>query len=216
MFRQLRKYRIISSAEHIDIDEALHIAEALAEAGLPVMEIAYKNHQDALIIRAVLERFPEFIIGAGGILNADLLMRACEVGACFASSPGVKVEIIQEALKHNIEYAAGVCTPTDIETAITSGITNLKFFPAQFFGGAPLLVELLKPFAHLNLDVIAKGGITEEVLRDYLRVPQVAAVSCPWIVKDVDVQYKNWAKITEAAIKVRELTQEKETVYFRK
>jgi len=214
MFTRLRDYRIIPTVDNVEVSEALNIAEALVEADLPVMEIVYRNHDDAKKIRVILEEFPEFIIGAGGILNSDLLLRACDAGARFVTSPGVNSLTINEAKKHNVSYASGICTPTDVESALAEGITNLLFFPAQYFGGAAMLKELVEPFAHLNIDVVAKGGITEQNIHEYLRVPEIAAVYCPWIIEEDSVQYKNWGRITEMAQNTVKLCTEKQPVYF--
>lgn len=214
MFTRLRSYRIIPSVENIDPDEAVKIADALVEAELPALEIMYRNHTDAKVIRAILERHPDFLIGVGGILNADLVLRAFDANARFMTSPGYNLAAIEEAQKHNLEYASGVCTPTDVINTITSGVLDMHFFPAQFFGGAAMLSELLGPFSHLNINVIAKGGITVDNMHEYLRLSSVAAIVCPWIVDEDAIQYKNWESITANAVRARELSTEKQTVYF--
>ena len=212
MFTRLRGYRIIPSVDSINAEEAVKIADALVEAELPVLEIMYRSHRDALVIRAILERHPNFIIGVGGILNADLVLRAADANACFLTSPGYNLAAINEAKQNGIAFASGVCTPTDVGNTITAGILDMHFFPAQYFGGAAMLSELLGPFSHLNVNVVAKGGITVDNMHEYLRLSSVAAIVCPWIVGDV--QYKNWDSITENAINARKLSTEKQTVYF--
>jgi len=200
--------------ENIDPEEGVKVADALVEADLPVLEIMYRNHTDAKVIRAILERHPDFLIGVGGILNADLVLRAFDANARFMTAPGFNLAAIEEAKKHSLVYASGVCTPTDVVNTITSGVLDMHFFPAQFFGGAAMLSELLAPFSHLNINVVAKGGITVDNMHEYLRMSSVAAIVCPWIVDEDTVQYKNWSVITDNAIKARESSTEKQTVYF--
>ena len=216
MFTRLRDYRIIPSIDSLSVDEAVHVADALVEAGLPVLEILYRNHSDAQVVRAILERHPDFIIGVGGVLNADLVLRAADAKVRFMTSPGYNAEILEEAKKHSNYFAGGVCTPSDVMATISAGITNLNFFPAQYFGGAAMLSELLGPFSHLNIHVVAKGGITVDNMHEYLRLSSISAIVCPWIVNEEAVQYKQWGIIKQLAIKARALSTEKQTVYFSK
>ena len=216
MFTQLRGYRIIPTVENIDESTGLKIADALVEAGLPVLEVMYKSHDDAKVVRAIQQKYPNFIIGVGGILNTDLVLRAYDANAKFMTSPGFNAPAIKEALERNLEYAAGVCTPTDVMNTIMAGMTNLHFFPAQFMGGAEMLAELLKPFQHLNINVIVEGGVSEENMHSYLQMNSVVAVVCPWIVSEEDVEYRRWEQITEKAKKAKEFSTAKKVVYFNK
>jgi len=214
MFTRLRDYRIIPSIDSLSVDEAIHVSDALVEAGLPVLEILYRNHSDAQVIRAILDRHPDFVIGVGGVLNADLVLRASDAKVRFMTSPGYNQSILEEARQHSNYFAGGVCTPSDVMATISAGITNLNFFPAQYFGGAAMLGELLGPFSHLNINVIAKGGITIDNMHEYLRLSSVSAIVCPWIVNEEAVQYKQWEIIKQLAIKALALSSEKQTVYF--
>lgn len=213
MFTRLRGYKIIPSIDNIDPDEAILIADALVEAELPVLEITYKNHSDAKVIRAILDRHPDFIIGAGGILNSDLVLRAADNKPKFMTSPGYNIDAIEEAKRYGIDYACGVCTPTDVINSITAGVIDMLFFPAQYFGGAPMLEELMHPFSHLNINILVKGGITMENIHKYLLIDTVAGIICPWIITDDIVQYKRWELITENASKALEYSK-KQTVYL--
>lgn len=214
MFKRLRDYRLIPSVEHVEEKDALNIAGALVDAGLPVLELQYRNHGDARVIRAILKEYPDFLIGVGGILNGDLVMRSCEAGARFLTSPGVDPDIIAESEKHGCDFAPGFCTPTELMAALVAGMTNLMFFPAGYFGGPQMVDELLEPFEHLNLEVIVKGGITKENVGNYLRIPAVAAVSCPWIIEDGVVQDGRWSEIRKQAEEAVALCDMKKTIYF--
>ena len=214
MFTHLRDYRIIPTIENIEVDEAVRVAEALMAAELPVLEIMYKNQSDAQSIRAILDIYPDFVIGVGGILNADLVLRSADAKPKFMTSPGFSSTSIEESKKHDVDYASGMCTPTDVMNSITAGVTDMLFFPAEYFGGVAMLEELIRPFSHLNVNVVVKGGVTVNNMHEYLKLPTVAGIVCPWIVDENSVQYKKWDTITENAIKARELCKEKQTVYF--
>lgn len=216
MFSRLREYRVIPTAADLDETTAIDLADALHSAGLPVLMLQYKNHNDAIVIRKILEKYPDFIIGVNGILNADLVMRAYDANAKFMLSPGVCEGVIKEAKERNLELASGVCTPTEIMRTLYLGMTDIHFFPAQFIGGAPMLEDILKPFEHLKLNVIVNGGITEDCLKEYLALESVAAIVTPWIVTENDIEYKQWGDVHDKALKLKEMINNKRVIYFNK
>lgn len=209
MFSALCKFKVIPLVKVKDLspDDAIHIAEALIAGGLPVMELSFRRYSDSKAIRAISDKFPDFWIGAGGILSKDQLLRAVEAKAKFAMSPGVNPDTIREASRRNIIYAPGVCTPTDIEMIILNGSIDFQFFPAEPSGGIEMLKAIIEPFEHLPLEIYAKGGIPENKIKDYLKIPQVTAVGAEWIVDNAVIQNKEWSKITEAAQKARSIAQ---------
>jgi 2-dehydro-3-deoxyphosphogluconate aldolase/(4S)-4-hydroxy-2-oxoglutarate aldolase len=201
MFGMLGRYKIIPILKFKDIetDDALRACEALIAGGLPVMEINFRRHSDSKAIRSIAKEFPDFIIGAGSILNRDQLLRATDCKARFATAPGVSVETIQTANKKKIAFAPGAATPSDIENILLNGCVDFQFFPAEASGGAEYLKAILEPFEHLPIDVFPKGGITFEKVGEYLSVPQITAVTLDCILKNEFIENKQWDNITEAA-----------------
>jgi 2-dehydro-3-deoxyphosphogluconate aldolase/(4S)-4-hydroxy-2-oxoglutarate aldolase len=103
-------------------------------------------------------------------------------------------------------FAPGACTPSDIENILLNGSVDFQYFPAEQSGGVERLKAMIEPFDHLPLDIFVKGGITPEKMPEYLKIPQVAAVSVDWIVTPEYIQAKNWDKITELAIEAKKLS----------
>ncbi|OGV31258.1 MAG: hypothetical protein A2020_01390 [Lentisphaerae bacterium GWF2_45_14] len=205
MFSALCKFKVVPlvKVKDLDVEDALHIAEALSAGGLPVMELSFRRYSDSKAIRAISEKFPDFWIGAGGILSKDQLLRVVDAKAKFAMSPGVNPDTIREASRRNIIYAPGVCTPTDIEMIILNGSIDFQFFPAEQSGGIEMLKAIIEPFEHLPLEIYAKGSIPEDKITAYLKIPQVVAVGAEWIVDEATIRAKDWTKISESAKKAR-------------
>lgn len=201
MFKRLCEFRIVPQVNVTRINDGLRVAEALIKAKLPVMEIKFKKHSDSKIIKAIVKEFPDFWIGVGGILNRDLLLRAIDAHVKFALAPGVNVETIEEAFKQDIQFAPGICTPSDIENALLLGCVNFQFFPAEQSGGTAMLNALMEPFIHLGIQFVPNGGITLENMNDYLLIPQVAGVTAKWIADDEIINSKKWKTITDNAVK---------------
>ena len=65
-------------------------------------------------------------------------------------------------------------TPTEIMHAIDCGITTVKFFPADVYGGLSAIRALAAPFPQVRF--LPTGGIGFDNLRSYLSCDRIAAV----------------------------------------
>jgi 2-dehydro-3-deoxyphosphogluconate aldolase/(4S)-4-hydroxy-2-oxoglutarate aldolase len=74
----------------------------------------------------------------------------------------------------------GVCTPTEIEQALSHGVDVLKFFPAEAAGGVAFLRAVSAPYK--NVRFIPTGGVSASNLASYLALPQVLACGGSWMV----------------------------------
>jgi 2-dehydro-3-deoxyphosphogluconate aldolase/(4S)-4-hydroxy-2-oxoglutarate aldolase len=73
----------------------------------------------------------------------------------------------------------GVVSPTEIEFALSLGVSTLKFFPAEPMGGIATLKALAGPYSDVRF--IPTGGITPELLPNYLKLASVAACGGSWL-----------------------------------
>ena len=201
MFPQIRQFKVIPllKMKTLEVDDALHVAEALMNGGLPVLEVVFRRHTDSRAIREIATRFPNMMVGAGNILNREQLLRAVDAQAHFAMAPGVCVDTIKEGCARKLTFIPGASTMTDILTILKNGVTYFQFFPAETSGGHEHLRNILDPFEHLPVDVIARGGIAPEKMKFYLNLPQVAAVTVDWIVKPEYIAEKRWDLISNEA-----------------
>jgi 2-dehydro-3-deoxyphosphogluconate aldolase/(4S)-4-hydroxy-2-oxoglutarate aldolase len=201
MLAALAKYKIIPVLKIKDVstDSVLRICEALAEGGLPLMETAFRRHNDSQLLKAVKKEFPEFITGAGGIFNCEQLMRTVECGINFASAPGVCRATMECANKTRITFLPGAITPSDIQTILLNGYAEFQFFPAQASGGIDYMRAILEPFEHLPLDIFPKGNITLKQAKNYLELPHVTAVATEEILKPEYILAEKWDKVSDSA-----------------
>ncbi|MCF6176041.1 MAG: hypothetical protein L3J71_09775 [Victivallaceae bacterium] len=204
MFSCLGKDKFVPLLKVKDLheDDALRVVEALQNGGINIMELIFRRHSDSIAIRRIAKEFPEFIIGAGNILNGSQLIRAVDCKARFATAPGLSGETINIAKKHNIMFAPGVTTPTELERVLLSGCVDFQFFPAEQAGGVDYLRAIIEPFEHLPIEVFPKGGITADNAAEYLKLSYVSAVSLSGIVTESDIVTGNWQGITEAAKRI--------------
>src|SRR5690606_42163039 len=76
------------------VEHAVPLARALAEGGLPAIEITFRTSTALDAIRAVAAEVPESIVGAGTILDAKYYEEAPAAAFRFIFSPGVPTNIL--------------------------------------------------------------------------------------------------------------------------
>ena len=129
----------------------------------------------------MVEHYPDALIGAGTVINAQQCEDAISVGAKFIVSPGLSAEVNEVCVKHNVPYLPGVVTPTEIIAAISLGITTLKFFPASNYGGLKTIKSLCAAFPQVKF--MPTGGIDASNIMEYLEFNKIVACGGSWMMK---------------------------------
>lgn len=186
----------------IAIDEVAHaipLADALLEGGLGVAEITFRTKAAAEVIAILASERPELLTGAGTILTQEQAKGAADSGATFGLAPGFDPAIVAAAAQASLPFAPGIMTPSDISLAARAGCRLMKFFPAVPAGGPSMLKNINAPFAHLGLKFIPTGGVTLDTIKDWLALPEIAAVGGTWIAKSDDMRNGDWKGIADRA-----------------
>lgn len=176
-------------------EDALPVATAILDGGLPLMEIAFRTEAAAGAIRMIRQGLPQMNVGAGTILTKTQLYQAVDAGASFGLSPGLNPKIVTEAARLNFPFIPGVMTPSEIEIAHDLGCTILKLFPAEQVGGIAFLQSVQAPYAQLNVKFIPMGGVHLQNLQQYLRLKNVLAVGGSWLATVSLIKEKNFEAI---------------------
>lgn len=201
----LAKYRVVPVIAIEDAEAALPLADALLEGGLPLAEITFRTRAAAEVIRTLAEKRPELHVGAGTVLTHENVADAVEAGAGFGVAPGFNPETLEAAEDLLWPFIPGICTPSEIEAALSMNFNVLKFFPAGAMGGLTMLKALSAPYAHTGVRFMPTGGVTETNLSEYLAVPTVLACGGTWIASKVDIAEKNWTQITDRCRRIAEI-----------
>jgi len=164
------------------VEDAVPLAEALSEGGLPVMEITFRTDAAEGSIRAVSKAYPDVLTGAGTVITLDQVKRAHDAGAKYVVTPGISIPVIEYCCSNNIPVYPGACTPSEVIQVMEFGLDIVKFFPAAQYGGLSTVKALSAPFPTLKF--VPTGGVTESNLREYLAFPKVIACGGSWMVKD--------------------------------
>src|ERR1043166_5532422 len=111
IFRGVSLFPILSVERERD---AVPLARALFEGGLPVVEVTMRTAAAAAAIAAIRREFPQVVVGAGALLRAADVAMAIEAGAGFLVSPGMTAELAGAALAVELPYLPGVATPSEV------------------------------------------------------------------------------------------------------
>jgi 2-dehydro-3-deoxyphosphogluconate aldolase / (4S)-4-hydroxy-2-oxoglutarate aldolase len=177
--------------------DAVPLARALFEGGLPVIEIALRTPAATNAIAAIARELPQIVVGAGTLLRAADVSRAVQAGARFLVSPGMTPELAASALAAELPYLPGVATPSEIMMARALGICVMKLFPAEALGGIGFLRALAPVFP--GIAFCPTGGIDERGAGDYLALPNVPFVGGSWMAPREAILAGDWPRVRRLA-----------------
>ena len=164
-----------------DAKDALPLAKALIDGGLPVAEVTFRTAAAADSIRAISEAYPEMLVGAGTVTNLEQAKTAVAAGAKFLVTPGFSDEVTRYAVENEIPVFPGTCTPTEVMQAMGYGLKVVKFFPASQYGGLNTIKALAGPFPAMRF--MPTGGINAGNVKEYLADKHIIACGGSWMVK---------------------------------
>lgn len=180
-----------------DSGQAAHLARALFDGGLLVLEVTLRTPAALDAIGAMRDAVPDAIVGAGTVRTPADVTAALAAGARFGVSPGSSAAVLDAAEDAGLPMLPGVATPTEALVAAERGIAVLKFFPAETVGGVAALKAWAAPLAGLSF--CPTGGIGPANAPDYLALPNVLCVGGSWVAPREMVREGNWNAITDLA-----------------
>ena len=178
MFSAVRVLPVVVIKE---LDDTIPTLSALRDGGVPAAEITFRTACAADAIRIAAKEFPDMYIGAGTVINAEQAKKAIDAGATFIVSPGLSAEVAEVCKAENVPYYPGCATPTEIMQAISLGITTVKFFPANVYGGLNAIKALSAPFPQVKF--LPTGGVDLSNIRDFLAFEKIVAVGGSFMMK---------------------------------
>ena len=185
-----------------DVKDAVPLAEALVEGGLPCAEVTFRTEAAEESIRLMAEQFPDMLVGAGTVLTKEQV-DAAAAGAKFIVSPGFDPEIVDYCLKKEIPVYPGCVSPSEVAQAVKRGLKVVKFFPAEPAGGLPMIKAMAAPY--VGLKFMPTGGINAKNLEEYLSCDKIICCGGSWMVKGELVKAGEFDKIRELTAEARKL-----------
>ncbi|MGN0507004.1 MAG: bifunctional 4-hydroxy-2-oxoglutarate aldolase/2-dehydro-3-deoxy-phosphogluconate aldolase [Lachnospiraceae bacterium] len=190
---QFQKLGIIPVVKIDNAKDAVPLAKALCEGGLPVAEVTFRTDAAEEAIRLMSEAYPEMLVGAGTVLTTEQVDRAVAAGAKFIVSPGLNPRVVKHCQEKNVPITPGTSSPTDIEAALELGLDVVKFFPAEASGGLAKIKAMAAPYTKVKF--MPTGGINAKNLQSYLDFPKIVACGGSWMVSGDLINAGNFDEI---------------------
>lgn len=138
--------------------EAPQVGDAIVESGFWLLEVPLNSPQPLESIALLRRRFPDALVGAGTVLDAQQVREVHAAGGELIVAPNFNAEVLAEARRLGLVSLPGVMTPTEAFGALAAGATGLKLFPAEL--ASPAVVKALLAVLPAGTPLMPVGGIT--------------------------------------------------------
>lgn len=195
IYEKIHECGIIPVIKLENPEKSVALGKALLDGGINCSEVTFRTATAAETIKRMSDAFPEMTVGAGTVLTTDQAQKAVWCGAQFIVSPGLNPKVVSWCIDRNIPVIPGIATPTELETALDLGLTTVKFFPAEAFGGLKTLKAISAPYG--NVRFMPTGGISLENMESYLSFSKIIACGGSFMVTGDLIEKEDYGKITE-------------------
>ena len=146
--------------------------EALAAGGVRAIEITMTVPGAVDVLRNLAAALPpDFVVGAGTVLDAPTARAVIDAGASFVVGPVFRVDVIRACHERHAVAIPGCFSPTEILDAHDAGADIVKVFPATNLG-PQFLKDVRAPLPQVKL--MPTGGVTLDNAGDWIRAGAVA------------------------------------------
>jgi 2-dehydro-3-deoxyphosphogalactonate aldolase len=145
--------------------EAPAMGDALVGSGFAIIEVPLNSPEPLQSIHALTSLFPQTLIGAGTVLNAQQVQDVHAAGGRLVVSPNFNPAVVAQALALGMVVLPGVATPTEAFAALDAGAHGLKLFPAEMI--SPATVKALRAVLPKDAALMPVGGITPDNMAAY-------------------------------------------------
>ena len=163
--RALHTLPLVAILRGITPDEAVPVGQALVDAGWSLIEVPLNSPRPLDSIRALVQAFPQALVGAGTVLRADQVRAVAATGAGLIVSPNPQLDVLAEGLRLGLVCLPGVATPTEAFAALAAGAHGLKLFPAEWLPPAGL--KAMRAVLPTGTRLLPVGGITPDTMAAY-------------------------------------------------
>jgi 2-dehydro-3-deoxyphosphogluconate aldolase/(4S)-4-hydroxy-2-oxoglutarate aldolase len=179
------------------VADAIPLARALVDGGLPVLEVTLRTGAALEAAERIAREVPQAVVGMGTVTSSDDIDAAIRAGAKYLVSPGTPPQLAEAFVGASIPVIPGCATASEAMTLAARGYRLLKFFPAEASGGMAWLRSMSGPLPGLRF--CPTGGIDGRNAAAYLALPNVAAVGGSWVAPQDLINAGDFAQITQLA-----------------
>lgn len=163
---RIEEIGIIPAVRVSSKQDAVFACEAVAHAGIPIVELTMTVPGAAELLYAMGHNSVDVVAGAGTVLDVETAKCCVDAGAQFLTSPGLELDVVEFAAKNDVLVLAGALTPTEVFTAWKAGADMVKVYPCSQVGGPKYIRALKAPYPQIPL--IASGGVNHHTAADFI------------------------------------------------
>ncbi len=148
-------------------ENAEAVGHALVEAGFRIIEVPLNSPEPFRSIEILAKTMPDdVLIGAGTVLEPDLVNGVHDMGGKLIVMPHADVEVIKRAKELRLVCTPGVATPTEAFAALKAGADAIKIFPAE--ATPPAVVKAWRAVLPKETIMLPVGGIKPDNMKPYV------------------------------------------------
>jgi 2-dehydro-3-deoxyphosphogluconate aldolase/(4S)-4-hydroxy-2-oxoglutarate aldolase len=193
VFALLKGIRALPVVAIDSVEDAVPLADALAEGGMPAIEVTLRTGAAFDVIAKLQKERPKLLVGAGTVVTGAQMKSCAALGVKFAISPGLTPGLLEVAHELRLPYLPGTATASDVMVGLQHGWREFKFFPAEAAGGLAMLKSLAGPFT--DACFCPTGGITAQNAGAFMALANVVMVGSSSMMPAAALKAKDWADI---------------------
>ncbi|WP_066517013.1 bifunctional 4-hydroxy-2-oxoglutarate aldolase/2-dehydro-3-deoxy-phosphogluconate aldolase [Curtobacterium ammoniigenes] len=142
----------------LGVERSLAVAQTAWDLGIDLVEVTIQRPADREALHAVVQagNARGRAVGAGTVVTVAQVRQAADAGAAFVVSPGLDLDIVHATAYAGLLPLPGVATPTEVQRAMSDGLTWMKVFPASVLGPG-WLTAMRGPFPEARF--VTTGGM---------------------------------------------------------
>ncbi|WOO88593.1 bifunctional 4-hydroxy-2-oxoglutarate aldolase/2-dehydro-3-deoxy-phosphogluconate aldolase [Mollicutes bacterium LVI A0078] len=164
MLDKLKQEKVVAVLRASSVDEGMEYVEAIYAGGMKALELTYSIPNVCELIRQVLSKYPDALVGIGSVLTVDQTKDALAAGATYIVSPGY-VESVQDYCNEvGAIYMPGAMTVSEIIRSMEKGNAIAKVFPGDVLGTS-FIKGVKAPIP--NAQLMVTGGVDIDNVKDW-------------------------------------------------
>jgi 2-dehydro-3-deoxyphosphogluconate aldolase/(4S)-4-hydroxy-2-oxoglutarate aldolase len=200
----LRETGVVAVIRTENPGDLVAVAKALGEGGIKFVEITMTIPGALDIIREATTALKnaDIFVGAGTVLDGPTARAAIVAGSAFVVGPSFDLDTVRICNTYGVAVMPGALTPTEVVNAWRNGADVVKIFPGDI-GGPGYLKTLKEPLPQIEL--MPTKGVDFDTAAAFIKAGAIAVGSGSCLVSKALIEAKQYATITENAVRFVEL-----------
>jgi 2-dehydro-3-deoxyphosphogalactonate aldolase len=158
---------LVAILRGIGPEDAQAVADAVYEGGIRIIEIPFNSPDPLRSIELLGRSYSErALVGAGTVLDPTDVARVRDAGGRLVVSPDTNPAVISATAAAGMVSCPAFFTPSEAFTALRSGATALKLFPAE--AASPAVLKAQLAILPKDVTVLIVGGVKPDNMRPWL------------------------------------------------